>query len=364
MKLEISLFRFDYKSDYLPYYTKHFIKIKEETTLLDLLNKINEDKEFSYEKNDDFDLVINGIYTKAFMPITSIVENFGKDITIEPISIRRAHKDLLIDDEDFQERISLFSKFLTDNDKVNYKTYKPYFYASNTINHEYNYIGDPALILAYDLIERNPNIEHKILELLSSHECGADYHTSLEKRVFDFDMTIEDKINSIKEKLEITKKLEEQKFDLEKSTNIDFGSFEASEIKHDFSSFNLAYYKGINEDNETIDLLSKLNARIIETQNMHNDLTKNTFHINSDFSLKLASQIILDAFDNNADLLIVDNDADFKIFDSNRKALKKLSGRDVILPVLHKNELAKLASGLHEEVRKNLLKHTINPELI
>ena len=28
MKLEISLFKFDKNSDYLPYYTKHFLKIE------------------------------------------------------------------------------------------------------------------------------------------------------------------------------------------------------------------------------------------------------------------------------------------------------------------------------------------------
>ena len=30
MKLEISLFKFDKNSDYLPYYTKHFLKIENE----------------------------------------------------------------------------------------------------------------------------------------------------------------------------------------------------------------------------------------------------------------------------------------------------------------------------------------------
>lgn len=364
MKLEISLFRFDYKSDYLPYYTKHFIKVKEEKTLLDLLNVINEDKNFAYENKEDFDLVINGIYTKASISISQIVENFGKDITIEPISIRRAHTDLLINDADFKQRLRVLAEFIEDEDIKKYETYKQYFYASNTINYEYDYIGDSVLLLAYELIERNKDYENEILEIISNHECGADYHTSLEKRVFDFDMSVENKINSIKSRLSITKELKEQKFDLEKNINIDFGAFEDSKIKHDFNEFNLAYFKGLNEDKQTSELLAKLSAKVIETQNMHNDLAKDTFHMNSDFSLKLASEIILDAFDNNADLLIVDNIEDFKIFDSNRKALKELSGREIILPVLHKNELSKLATGLHDEVRQNLTKHSVDPELI
>ena len=41
MKLEISLFKFDKNSDYLPYYTKHFLKIENEKNLLDILKTIN-----------------------------------------------------------------------------------------------------------------------------------------------------------------------------------------------------------------------------------------------------------------------------------------------------------------------------------
>ena len=50
MKLEISLFKFDSNSDYLPFYTKHFLKIKDEKNLLDILNTINKnEKDFFIE---------------------------------------------------------------------------------------------------------------------------------------------------------------------------------------------------------------------------------------------------------------------------------------------------------------------------
>lgn len=364
MKLEISLFKFDYKSDYLPYYTKHFIKIKDEETMLDVLNTINSDKSFAYENCENFNIIINGIYMPVSTSIKDVVSNFGKDINIEPISIRRSHSDLLINDADFQERLAVLADFIEDEDIAKYNSYKIYFYASNTINYEYDYIGDPILLLAYDLIEKNKENEKDILKAIQEHDCGADYHTSLEKRVLDFDYVIEEKINSIKKRLEITKEIKEQNFELNKKQNIDFGTFLQDEIKHDFNEFNLAYYKGLKQDIQTEELLTSLSAKIIDTQNMYNDLAKDTFHMNSDFSLKLASAIILDAFDNDADLLIVDNDEDFKIFDSNRKILKELSGREIILPVIHKNELAQLAYGQHDEVRKNLEKHSVNPEII
>ena len=107
MKLEISLFRFDKNSDYLPYYTKHFLKIENEQNMLDILNTINKNESFGFTNSSDFDLVINQIFIKASISLKEVVENFGKELTIEPISIRRAFNDLLIDESDFKDRIKI-----------------------------------------------------------------------------------------------------------------------------------------------------------------------------------------------------------------------------------------------------------------
>lgn len=365
MKLEISLFRFDYKSDYLPYYTKNFFKVKNEKTLLDVLNKINDESPFAYRNAENFNVVVNKVFVNVTVSINELVEKFGKDLTIEPISIRRAHTDLLINDADFKERLNILSSFVDDEDIAKYRTYKIYFYASNTINYEYDYIGDSLLLLACDLIEKDKSNEAAILNALLEYECGAQYHTSLENRVLNIDPSIEEKINSLKAKLKLSKKIEEQNFVLEKKKVLDFGTFdEIKEIKHDFNDFKIAYYKGLDEDSQTSELLSKLNATMIKTDSMNSDLALDTYHLNSDFSTKLASTVILEAFDNNADLLLVDNDNMFNIFDTNRKLLEKISGREIVIPVIHKNELAKLAYGLHDEAKQTLEKHSVNPEIV
>lgn len=365
MKLEISLFRFNYKSDYLPYYTKNFIKVKEEKTLLDLFNTIDIDHPFSYEKSDDFNVVVNGVYLTLGITIEELVKNFGNELTIEPISIRRAHTDFLINQADFEERLKVLSEFIDEEDKKIYESYKIYFYASNTINYEYEYVGDSILLLAYDLIQKNSSNEKAILAALKEHECGALYHTSLIKKVYKIAPEIEEKITAIKNKLGLIKPVEEQNFCLEKKNSIDFGSFdEIKEIKHDFADFNLAYYKGVCCDSQTTELLNKLNAKIIDTPSMKTDLALDTFHLNSEFTMKLASTIMLEAFDNAADLLVVDDEKVFNLFDSNRKTLTNSCGREIILPVVHKNELLKLATGEHEAVRQTLTKHIIDPEII
>ncbi len=363
MKLEISLFRFDKNSDYLPYYTKHFLKITNEKSILDILNTINSDSTFGYENCENFDLVINGVYTKASLSLKDLVENFGKEITIEPISIRRAYNDLIIDEKDFEAKLELLADFIDEEDEINYKNLKNYYYASNTVNYKADYIGDSVLILAYELIEKHPKLKKAILEKIMSAEVGASYYTSLKNRILNFDLEQEKKIHHIQEELGFRETLEKQNFRINNTLIIDFGNFEENyEIKHDFKDFNLAYYS--NNDTQTQNLIDKLSAKNLKLDSLKLDLAKNTFNKNPEITYRVACTILLDAFDNNADFLVVDNNEDFYVFDYNRKELERICGREVILPVIHKSELQKLACGKHDEARKTLTKHKIDPEII
>jgi len=364
MKLEISLFKFDKNSDYLPFYTKHFLKINNEIILLDILNTINIENPFGYENDEDFNLVVNGTYLKASTQINDLVKNFGKDLTIEPISIRRSGNDLIINDDDFNEKLNILNDFISEEDKVNYSNLKQYYYASNTLNHKSDYIGDAILILANDLIEADNSNEKAILDILKQEEIGASFHTNLENRILNFDNSIEEKIINIQKKLNLLNKDEEKNFRVNNTLIINFGKLkEKTEIKHDFKDFNIAYYSS-NTCNQASSLLNQLNANILNLETLKLDLAKNTFNKNQDITYCVATTILLDAFDNNADFLLVDNDDDFYIFDYNRKALEKCSGREVILPVIHVNELQKLATGEHKAANETLSKHQINPEII
>lgn len=364
MKLEISLFRFDKDSDYLPYYTKHFLKIESEKNLLDILKTINQTSSFGFAKSEDFDLVINGIYVKASITINELVQNFGKELTIEPSSIRRAYNDLLIDERDFEERINILEDFIDDEDVENYKNLKQYYYASNTLNYKSDYIGDSILILAYDLIQKNPKQKTHILSALNEVEVGAQYHTNLENRIYNFDSKIEEKIQTIQKDLNLFEEINKQNFRINKTLIIDFGTFENKyEIKHNFKDFNIAYYPS-NNPSETLELLNKLDAKILKLDSMNLDLAKNTFNKNPYITYHVASTILLDAFDNNADFIVVDTNEDFYILDYNRKQISDICGRDILIPIIHKNELQKLAMGNHKEANNTLVKHQVNPEII
>lgn len=365
MKLEISLFRFDYKSDYLPYYTKHFLKIKsKEFRLLDLLNLLNEENEFAFKNCKDFDLVINKIYVKASISLEELTKKFGKELVIEPISIKRAYKDLLINEEDFINKLEILDGYIDTSFKHRYEELKRYYYASNTFEYYNDYIGDSLLILAYEIIEQNPNLEDIILKKLKEYEISASYHTCLENRIYNFDNTIKKKIRQIQIKLGFYEILENQNFRVNKTLKLDFKSFhENYEIKHDFSNFNMAYYSS-NQKDKYIELINKLKIKHINIDSINLDLAKNTFNINPEITFNVANKILLDAFDNNCDFLLVDNEEEFYIFDYNRKEFEKISGREVIIPIIHINELQQLACGNFELAKQTLEKHCINPQII
>jgi hypothetical protein len=364
MKLEISLFKFDKNSDYLPYYTKHFLKIENEKNILDILKTINSTAKLGFKDCENFNLVINGVYVKSSITLKEIVENFGKELTIEPISIRRAYNDLLIDDNDFNDKVKILDDFTDEEDLFSYSKLKQYYYASNTLNYNSDYIGDSVLILASELIEKYPKKANDILLALNDIEIGAQFHTSLENRIYNFDKTIEEKIQNIQKKLNHFEDLDKQNFRINKTLIIDFGNFEENyEVKHDFKDFNIAYYPSKSNE-KTLDLINKLNANMLKLDTLKLDLAKNTFNKNPQITYCVASTILLDAFDNNADFLLVDTIEDFYIFDYNRKQIEKISGREIILPIIHVNEFQKLATGEHSEAKKTLDKHQVNPEII
>lgn len=364
MKLEISLYKFDAKSDYLPYYTKHYIKIKNETNLLDILQTINNDAPLGFEKKQNFGVVLNGLYTTLDLTLEQIKKDFGTDLIIEPLNQSLAYKDLLIKEDSFYEKLELLDNPLSAENKALYESYKLAYYASNTLLLNKAYIGDAFILLCYDLLQNGYNKE-KIQALLLDEKTGIHFHTNLSNRIYNFDASIENKIEQLQQELNVSKNVSEQNFKPSNVKSIEFDkACGTSIVKHSFKDFNIAYYTGLNGCDKTQTLINSLEANKLLLPSLTNDLALNTFHKNPNLTYKLAAQVMLDAFDNNADFIVVDNTQAFYLLDSNRKELEKVSGREVSLPVIHSNELSKLVCGLHDDAKKMLSLHAINPELI
>jgi succinate dehydrogenase / fumarate reductase iron-sulfur subunit len=112
-KINFKVFRFNADEDYLPYYEDYCMDVTSEEVVLDILNRIKWDYDgsFSYRRSCRHGICgacaikVNGRSTLACKEsMSTMIEYFGTDLTIEPLSIKRAIKDMVIDKSDFWEK--------------------------------------------------------------------------------------------------------------------------------------------------------------------------------------------------------------------------------------------------------------------
>ena len=362
-KIFIELFRFDVNTDYLPYYQKHTLAYSEVETINNLLEKINDNEKFGFEANGN--LKVNELYINAREKVTDIVAQCGNEIQINPISEFRAQKDLIIDKSDFIEKLSLISDYIGAEKNISYrKSTELAYYASNTLNYNRDYIGDHVLIIAADLIEERFELRAEIIEKLISAENGLWYHTSLENRMLcsDEEKKIQKLIylarQHIKPKTKFAKKLASL---CERKQITDFenvSSSEAAKVSQSFEGFNIAVYHGV-QSSGLEQLIDAANASCIDLSTKNDDLASYSILVDENFSSKIASDILIEAKDNNADFILVKNEATKEFFDKNQKRMEKLAGREIGLSVISKEQFIKLLEGEKDSSKLGFNKHKV-----
>jgi len=137
-KITFKVFRFNSETDYLPTYIDYDVDVTHENVILDILTHIkNEmDGSLSYRRSCRHGICgicsvkVNG---KAILAckenVLQLAETYGSTLTIEPLSIKRAMKDLIIDKEDFWVK----------HDQV-----KPYLISDVEEHPEHEHIVTPA----------------------------------------------------------------------------------------------------------------------------------------------------------------------------------------------------------------------------
>ncbi len=120
-KVNFKVFRFNADEDYLPYYEDYSMDVTSEEVVLDILNRIkwDHDGSFSYRRSCRHGICgacaikVNGRSTLACKEsMTTMLEYFGNELTIEPLSIKRAIKDMVIDKSDFWEKHAAVTPYL------------------------------------------------------------------------------------------------------------------------------------------------------------------------------------------------------------------------------------------------------------
>jgi len=120
-KVNFKVFRFNADKDYLPYYEDYSMDVTSEEVVLDILNRIkwDHDGSFSYRRSCRHGICgtcaikVNGRSTLACKEsMTEMIKIFGNELTIEPLSKKRAIKDMIIDKADFWEKHEQVTPFL------------------------------------------------------------------------------------------------------------------------------------------------------------------------------------------------------------------------------------------------------------
>ena len=120
-KVNFKVFRFNADEDYLPYYENYDMDVTSEEVVLDILNRIkwDHDGSFSYRRSCRHGICgacaikVNGRSTLACKEsMDDMVNLFGSDLVIEPLSVKRAIKDLIIDKGDFWEKHDAIHPYL------------------------------------------------------------------------------------------------------------------------------------------------------------------------------------------------------------------------------------------------------------
>ncbi len=121
MKVTLKVFRFNAETDYLPHYDTIEMEIDEKDVVLDVLNKIKweHDGSFSYRRSCRHGICgscavkVNGRSTLACKErMKDMIELFGNEITIEPVSKKRVIKDMIVDKSDFWQKYEAVKPWL------------------------------------------------------------------------------------------------------------------------------------------------------------------------------------------------------------------------------------------------------------
>ncbi len=309
---------------------------------------------FDFDKDEDTYIVVNKQIIPLFTPLEKIAKEFDFSLCIEPLSTKRAIKDLIIDKNDFLDKYKYLEKFGDEEDKKLYAKYDYLYYASEILDYLPEYMGDGVFYLASKMIEKYPEKKIEILKTLADKEKGIFYHLESKNEILE--TTIKNLQNEILNLGLFDKNI--LHFDLPKTNAFDNEIKELKEIKHNFKDFNIAFY-GFNACDT---LKSKLKAKFISYENSIKNNGFSLLNLNPTLSYKIAADIILDAYDSGADFMVVKEEKDFYLFDTCAKKLMQTSGREFEdFYILSRFEFLALIQGIQAPSLKN---HTLKVNLI
>lgn len=203
-ELDLKVFRFCAKSDYLPYYKRFKFDLfpTNKITLYELLGKIKEsDESFMYEDCGDIALKIDNCTITKDVALLDIVKEFGVEFEINPISKSLAIDDLIIDKREYKSKLSIFGEILTKEDIELFNSLYKFNYLSDFRDIEPDYLGEAVFIFASYMSEKYIHHSQSIIDKISSIDSGVLLSPNLYKRVFPLNREISDRLDNLKRRV-------------------------------------------------------------------------------------------------------------------------------------------------------------------
>ncbi len=393
--LDTSTFHFDARRDYLPDYKRHTITIDEMLCVKDLLLEVQKREHFFDFDKENTLLQINGISIEGTLSIEKAVSLFGKTWKIEPISLFRATKDLIIDDADFYAKHTILEAFADETDYAYYKSLIREYYASGTLEYDQDYFGDSMFIYADYLIEKYPEKKAAILEAIDTpngiglyeKECNLYPYHDNEQKIYALSSQLpsgelQEEIDSLLERMDYYDRAELllcEKFGVQRDedcaleTIVDNITLEkvSESLKYPFLDFKVAFYAGdfackdlAEVKEEATKVLETIGAKVVPFSYWSKGDGFDIVASSKEIGFKKAANIIFDAFDSGAEILVVDSKETHFMIDQHKAECEKALGRDIRIPVLNIAQMVALAVGITNREKLGLNAHKIEVTLI
>ena len=342
LELNIRAFFFNAKTDYLPYYKNFSLKINKTMKLREILGMIKEkNRDFSYP---DRDLLfrVNDLIVTGEEELSAVVERLGTELTIDPALKYRSDNGLILNNRDFMHQFRhILGYYTTKKDLAYYISLYPLYYASETFNYNYEYIGDAILLLAYKMIIDGTEHKDKILKAISDEFDGiscCEYENNLFADV-DYSRAIAELKDMVGVKRE--KRFMEKIADLTlcRKENITINSIEGKSI---------AVYSGDKFSTRLIEdtknSIEESGAKFVEFSMSTKLAGQTLMDSNYDMAYKKAGTMMLDALDSGANVLLFLKDKDLNIFKSIVAEAERSMGRDISIALISYVEFQELAN--------------------
>ncbi|MBP3207933.1 MAG: hypothetical protein J6M21_06715 [Campylobacter sp.] len=340
---DLRVFRFEPKIDILSYFKPYFYEKLDFKTLRDLLDDIKaNDPYFDFSKAKF--AKVNDFGVSLDENLSNLINLFGKELVISPLSERFSYKDLNFHADEFNAKFEIFKEFANSDDKAFYDSLVANFYCDKIVKFSENYLGNSSFIFAKYLCEKYPEKKSQICEIIKPQMAyfapAKVLNLANGSEAFEY----------------FCKELNYKKPEITPRCDLD-ENLSKNDFKHKFDKFSVAVYGDENLEK----IAQNLGAKILNFKAKELKFNPEIYEIDKECALGILSEIIFDAYDSGADFLLVGSQKEFELFDGKNGEICNFFGRNLSgFYVLKCDEFLALAKG---EKPRSLSEHKLKVTL-